>query len=227
MHLSSATSWPLERISPRVSFQARQAQPWHQRRSAKRHSLALQRRLPEGLRHPEELQAPGENGWKIKSETRREPGRAREICMPQTPRGDTQNLFLFSSFFVGHISVYCFGRVDGHTLNKASPRKQLMAAEKQNNEQTGLFRAHATCPRVVILLSFRSHIHPSSGMVICPWHACPAQRGSPGRTNPHRRLCSAPTIPSASPPPLFPSPTLSASSRCTTSQPAEPRQSAL
>lgn len=68
-----------------------------------------------------------------------------------------------------------------------------MAAEKQNNEQTGLFHRSCNCPRVVILLSFRSHIHPSSGTVICPWHACPAQRGSPGRTNPHRRLCSAPT----------------------------------
>lgn len=28
---------------------------------------------------------------------------------------------LFFCFFVGHFVVYCFGGVDGHTLNKASP----------------------------------------------------------------------------------------------------------
>lgn len=60
-------------------------------------------------------------------------------------------------------------------------------------------------PYVVILLSFHSHIY-SSSVVICPVHACAAQQGSPGRTNPHRRLCSSPTVPLPFPIllPLFP-----------------------
>lgn len=60
-------------------------------------------------------------------------------------------------------------------------------------------------PCVVILLSFYSHIY-SSSVVICPLHACPAQQGSPGRTNPHRRLCSSPTVSLPFPilPPRFP-----------------------
>ena len=43
-------------------------------------------------------------------------------------------------------------------------------------------------PCDVILPSFCSHIYSSSGVVIYAPHACPAQRGSPGRTNPHRRV---------------------------------------
>lgn len=60
-------------------------------------------------------------------------------------------------------------------------------------------------PCVIVLFSFLSHIYSSSA-VICPLHACPAQQGSPGRTNPHRRLCSSPTVPLPFPilPPPFP-----------------------
>lgn len=71
-------------------------------------------------------------------------------------------------------------------------------------------------PRVVILLSFCSHIYSSSA-VICPLHACPARQGSPGRTNPHRRLCNSPTIPLP-----FPLPTHSASSVPTAALPLCP-----
>lgn len=51
----------------------------------------------------------------------------------------------------------------------------------------------------------RSHIYSSSGMVICPLHACPAQQGSPGRTNPHRQEWTSPTVPLSLP---IPSPAL-------------------
>lgn len=91
----------------------------------------------------------------------------------------------------------------------------------KNNEQTTVFHhvVHIRLARVVILASFCSHIYSSSGVVICPLHACPAQQGSPGRTNPFWRVWSSPTIPF--PPPL-PIPTLSASSCPTTSLPICP-----
>lgn len=82
-------------------------------------------------------------------------------------------------------------------------RKQQMKSTKTNPLH---HPALMQLPCVVILLSFCSHIY-SSSVVICPQHACPAQQGSPGRTNPHRRLCNSPTIPLPFPlilPPPFP-----------------------
>lgn len=68
-------------------FSARQA-CWHRSLSAKRHQLALQRRLPAGLSSAAEatwgIAGTWRKGWKLRSETRREPGRASEICVPQT-----------------------------------------------------------------------------------------------------------------------------------------------
>lgn len=62
--------------------------------------------------------------------------------------------------------------------------------------------AHTTAPVLLFCCHFvLTYIHPPAS-VICPWHACPAQQGSPGRTNPRRRLCSGPTIPAPSPLPI-------------------------
>lgn len=93
-------------------------------------------------KQPEELQALGENGWKIKSETRGEPGRASEICPPQTPSGEqfvhklksgiffccklqtsilSRNSPIVLFFFRGGKKLSNTEGVDGHVLNKASP----------------------------------------------------------------------------------------------------------
>lgn len=88
MHLSSAVSWTLERISWSVCVWARQA-CWHQRHSGKWLSLALQWRLPAGLSSTVAatwgIAGTWRKGWKIKSETRGEPGCASKVCTPQTP----------------------------------------------------------------------------------------------------------------------------------------------
>lgn len=82
------------------------------------------------------------------------------------------------------------------------------------------FTIFGRCYSLVFLTAFSSLMYSSSGVVICPLHASPAQQGSPGRTNPHRRVWSSPTIPS--PLSLSPSPTLSASSCPTVSLPICP-----
>lgn len=84
-----------------------------------------------------------------------------------------------------------------HVFNEALPKNNKWSPQKQRINLS-IHIALTRLPRVVILLSFCSHIY-SSSVVICPLHACPARQGSPGRTNPHRRPCSSPTIP---PPPL-------------------------
>lgn len=140
-------------------------------------------------------------GWKIKSETRREPGCASKICAPQTPKSKqfTHKLFsctihlclsvqfmswMFIDFFFYYIFLFVFflnseGLKDMFTTSHNSQKYVYT----KNNEQT-IYLLSSVCVMCVFILSFRSHISSSSGMVICPLHACLAQQGSPGRTNP-------------------------------------------
>lgn len=105
--------------------------------------------------------------------------------------------------------------------------RQKHSIARINNVQTTFFFhyvGYVWLPCVVIPPSFCSHIYSSSGAVIYTLHACPAQRGSPGRTNPHRRVKCSPTVAVSLP---LPSPTLSAFSRPTMLLPKCPRQFVL